>query len=1247
MRLTTGRRSLRSALVALGLPLALAAWTTASAQTDVIRGRVMTTEGLPLPNVRVTATSLPGNVTREARTNNQGAFQIVFPGGPGDYIMGYALIGYNFRQFEIKRVADEEVLIADARLSVVQLDTVVATASNQQRVNRNSQTPDVSGTEQAVNASSLPPELQGDIAAMAASLPGVTLIPGLDGAPDAFSVLGLGADQNSVTLNGMQYSGANLPRDAAISSSLATSPYDGSRGGFSGANFNIRPGSGSNYRTRGMSVVYNTPQLEWTDRAAQAVGTEFRNVSLGGVVSGPISFNKSFYNISYQLGRQSRDNQTLLNTSTLGLQTYGLARDSVSHFVDILRVRGIPMAGGPARSERLSDNGSVFGNIDLSPPSSSSGQSLGLTFNGNWGRQSPAGGGVTQLESASGDRINWSGGIQARHSGYLKLVLSETQLGFNVSRDHGSPYLDLPLGRVLVSSVLANGASGVQNLTFGGSQSLSSSSRSLNTSFQNTLSWFDNANKHRIKLSTELGLSGTSQDLSSNLLGTFVFNSLADLESGVPASFSRTLVARRRSTGQFTGAMALGDSYRRSPDLQIQYSVRVDASRFTASPTFNPAVDRVFGLRNDRVPSPVVISPRIGFQQTLGHSQEISAFSGAFRAPRAILRGGIGLFASNASSGMIGSALDNTGLPSGAQQIVCVGPAAPIPDWTAYAADPTTVPERCADGTSGTPFSNAAPNVTLFARDFHPPRSVRANASWTGSILDARYSASLDGTYSVNLNQQRTLDLNFRPTIAFMLPDEGRPVFVEPGSIVPTTGSIASGAARVSQEFARVTELRSDLQSRTAQLTLRLSPIQRTPARFGWSAAYTYSLVREQVSGFNSTAGNPLDVTWARSGQGPHQITYSVRYNLFDAVQINWNGMFRSGSAFTPTVAGDVNGDGYFNDRAFVYAPSGAPDSAVASGMRQLLDNANARARDCLERQLGTIAARNSCRGPWSSNASLTVTLDRVKFRMPRRANISFSLSNPLGAADLAVNGSGHLRGWGQSIFPDQSLLYVRGFDPSTQRYKYEVNQRFGVTRPELVAIRQPVVLSTTVRFDLGATRERQSLAQQLGFGRTIPGQRYPEALFRSVGVNSVTNPLASILRQQDSLRLTALQADSIAAMNRRYNYRSDSLWAPVARYFASLPAHYDEGGAYDRYLRARRAQIEMLMRIVPAVRELLTAEQRRKLPQLVVNILDPRYLVSIRDGTSMYGGTTGVPGNFVSFGFAEAPPGGFVVIAR
>jgi hypothetical protein len=1215
--------TLRRLLLALSLLAISGLWTSAAAQTDVIRGRVTTLDGSALQNVRVTATSIPGNVTRNARTDSRGNFQIVFPGGPGDYMMGYALIGYVYRQFEIKRVADEEVLIANSALSVVQLDTVAVVASVQQRVSRNSQTPDVSGTERQVNTNNLPPELQGDIAAMAASLPGVLLVPGIEGGADGFSVLGLGADQNTVTLNGMQFGANGLPRDANISSSLTTSPYDVARGGFSGANFNIRSGGGSNFRNVGMSAVLNARQLQWTDRAAQALGTEFTNISLGGVASGPLVLNKAFYNLSYQLGRQSRDNQTLFETSSVGLQTAGVSIDSVARFDTILRNNGVPGIAGSFRPQRVSDNGSVFGSIDVSPPSSTSGQSFGLTFNGNWAKQHPVSGGATQLASSSGERTNWGGGLQARHNAYVKLILSETSVGVNVARDHGEPYLELPSGRVRVTSDFANGQSGVQNLTFGGNQGLSSSSRRVNGTLQNSLSWFDDANKHRVKLTTEMQYSAARQDPSANLLGTFWFNSLADLEAGLPASFSRTLRVRERSTNHVTGSMSLGDSYRRTQDLQIQYGVRMDATRYTQRPAFNQAVANTFGLRNDHLPTPVAFSPRIGFSWTLGQSQEIEAFRGAFRGPRAVLRGGLGVFTNSSSGGQIGSVVENTGLPSGTQQIMCVGPAAPVPDWNAYAGDLDAIPEVCADSTVGTIFSNSAPNVTLFATNFRPQRTVRSNLSWNGSILDARFSANVDATYSVNLNQQRTFDLNFDAVQRFMLADEGRPVFVDTGSIVSTTGSIASRDARVSQAFARVSELRSDLQSRTAQLSLRLSPITRGPSQFGWSAAYTYSHIREQVSGFNSTAGNPLLVQWAMSSQGPHQISYNLRYLLFRAVQINWSGSFRSGAAYTPMIAGDVNGDSYSNDRAFVYSAT-TSDSAVAAGMTQLLQTTSGKARECLQRQIGRIASRNSCRGPWSSTASLNLTLDRAKFRMPHRASISFSLSNPLGAADLLLNGSGNLRGWGQNPSPDQSLLYVRGFDAQTQRYRYEVNQRFGATRPQFLTLRSPVTLTTSMRIDLGPTRERQNLEQSIGAGRTRQGSRNSESSFRSQGINSVPNPMTSILRQQDSLRLTSVQADSIAAMNRRFTYRSDSLWAPVGRYFAGLPARFDEGEAYDRYMRARRAQIDMLMEIAPHIRGLLTPAQGRKLPAQVINILDRRYLLSIRNGTGTYvGGST------------------------
>ena len=1208
-------------------------------QTDVIRGRVAGPDSAALEGVNVTVTSISGNVSRTARTDSKGRFTVTFPGGDGDYMITFASLGFAAKRFEVKRSADEDVLIADTRLARVGtvLDAVQVTAQRE-KVPRNAATPDVGGTEQTLSNAAVPADLMGDLAAMAASLPGVQSVPGQDGAADGYSVLGLGADQNNTTLNGVQFGGSSIPRDAAVATSLVTSPYDVSRGGFSGAQFTLRTRSGSNFVTRGMSLNADAPQLQWSDRAAQSLGQKYSNVSLGGLFSGPITLDKSFYNLSYQLGRRANDLQTLLTTDAAGLQAAGVAADSVGRLLSLLQAAQIPLTVGGIGNDRIGDQGSVFGSVDVAPPSSTSGQALNLTFNGNWGKQSPASGLATEVPAHSGDRTNWRGGIQGRHNVYLdNAILSETSFGFSASKNYSTPYLLLPGGLVRVNSTFADGASGVQNLFFGGSQSLNSSQTTNTENFLNQLSWISLNNKHRLKLTTELRRDASAQELSNNLLGTFAFNSLADFQASLPASFTRQLSPRQRDVSQLVGGVSLGDSYRRTPTLQFQYGVRVDANHFLNQPTLNRDVETAFGVRNDVVPNRAYLSPRIGFSWTYGTAAQIASFEGAARGPRAVVRGGIGLFQNTPATNIVGSAIDNTGLPGGVQQLVCVGAATPTPDWSAFAAGTAAIPTRCADGSTGTVFANAAPNVTLFSKDYSAQRSVRSNLQWNGPILANRFSATVDGTFSLNLDQPGSVDLNFKPQTRFALADEaGRPVFIQPTSIVPATGANASQDSRVTPKFSRVSELRSDLESRSRQLTLRLSPTTFSSS-LSWSLSYVYSNVSEQFRGFTSTVGNPLATEWGRSSfDSRHQIVYNVGYNFFDFVRVNWFGQFRSGAPFTPMISGDVNGDGFLNDRAFVFSPQAATDPALASAMKSLLDNGSDAARGCLSSQLGKLAGRNSCEGPWTTSASMSISFNPVKVRMPQRATLSFQLSNPLGAADLLVHGSSGLRGWGQQSFPDPQLLFVRGFDPATQRYKYEVNQRFGATNQAL-GFRLPVTLTAMLRFDVGPTRERQLLTQQLDRGRRTQGTKVPEPLLKAIyGSGGIPNPMSTILRQQDTLKLTGAQADSIAVLNRFYTIRNDAIWSPVAKYFADLPDNYDQAAAYDHYIQARKATVDLLMKIAPAIQDLLTADQRRKLPAYIASYLEPRYLASIRAGTATFTGSSAFGGGGFGGGFAE-----------
>jgi hypothetical protein len=633
-------------------------------------------------------------------------------------------------------------------------------------------------------------------------------------------------------------------------------------------------------------------------------------------------------------------------------------------------------------------------------------------------------------------------------------------------------------------------------------------------------------------------------------------------------------------------------------------------------------VEQVFGARNDHVPNNVYLSPRLGFSWTYGTADQVAAFQGAVRGPRAVIRGGIGMFQNLPNTQAIGGAIDNTGLPSAVQQLVCIGAAAPTPNWGAY-IDESAIPSRCADGSGGTVFASSAPNVSMFSKGYQAPRSLRSNLQWSGAILSNRFASSIDATYSRNLNQASNFDLNFNPAQQFALAGEGnRPVYARPTNIVPATGQIAATEGRVSTAFSHVSEVRSDMESEAKQLTLSLRPLSFNSS-LSWNLSYVLSDTREKYRGFTSTDGNPLETAWGRSGfDSKHQVVYQLNYNAFDFVRLGWYQSFRSGTPYTPLVSGDINGDGYSNDRAFIYDPSKTTDATIAAGMQSLLSNGSGSAKACLESQLGRIASRNSCQGPWTTTANLSFSFNPLKVRMPQRANLSFQLSNPLGAADVLLHGEGGLHGWGQQFIPTNSLLFVRGFDQTAQRYKYDVNPRFGATAIQQSAIRAPVTLTGILRVDVGPARERQDLTQLLDRGRKTPGQKAPEQFLRVFyGSGGVTNPMVQILRQADTLELAQTTADSIAIFNRAYTIKLDSIWTPVIKYLGALPEIYDQDEAYHRYKVAREQSVDAMIKLAPVIKGMLTADQMRKLPTYVTPFLDARYLASIRSGTAGGGG--------------------------
>ncbi len=1243
---------------------------TQAQQIDIIRGQVSGSDTLPIQSVLVTATTLSGNVSRTARTDKNGRYTISFPGGEGDYWVTFSGIGLAPRRYQVKRTADQQILIADARLELAAITLNAVTVTERATLSRSDTVSDVSGTEKSLDEqvdAFLNLDQVGDLAAMASAVPGVQLLLGADGASDAFSVFGLGGDQNSTQLNGLDFGDAAVPRDAAVMTSLSTSSYDVSRGGFSGGQLQVRTRSGSNYVRRNLSANFIAPPMQFADRIGIATGQQYTNMSFGGGASGPISPDRAFYSSSFQFDRRMQDFQTLLSTSDIGFQTAGVATDSVGRLLDILGSSTVPTSVSGYAPQSINNRMSALATLDYVPQNSARGNTYALTISGNLNRTSPigtggsfggfggggfggggfggggggfgggfGGGSSLMLPTRDGERTSWGGTIQLRQSGLLgwKGIFSETTAGYTTSRNDADPFVVLPSGSVRVSSQLTDSSTSVSTMQFGGAPSMNNGSSSSTISANNTLSWFSSTNRHRVKLTTDLRRDEYSNLFNFNEFGSFSYNSLADLQSNNPASFSRLLSPRTRTGSQIVGGMSLGDAWRPTRDLQIQYGVRVDGNHFSMGPETNPDVLAKFGYDNAEVPNRLYVSPRVGFSWTVGQDRQMALLPGMIRAPRAVINGGIGIFQNTPRTELISNAIDNTGLPSGLQQISCVGDATPTPDWVAYAADVNNIPRTCADGTEGTVFSNTSPNVTLFVPDYLAQRSIRGNLGWQGAVLGNRAMLSIDATYSRNQHQQGGIDLNFVDQERFVLADEsGRPVFVTPAAIVPGTGQVAFSEARKISSFGRVTAQTSDLESESKQISISVRPTVFN-TKWGWNLSYVLADSREQYLGFNSTSGNPTGIEWSKSGfSARHQIRYSLNYNLFDAIRISWNGNFRSGVNYTPTINQDINGDGYSNDRAFIFDPATVADPDLKAGLEGLLRNGTSQAVACLRSQMGRLAGRNSCTGPWQMTGNLNISFNSLKLGLPQRANLRLQVSNPLNGLDRLVNGEDNLKGWGATTNPGSNgaLLFVRGFDPVTNSFKYVVNERFGSTRPQQTLQRSaPTSVTLSMSFDVGPTREQQQLLEQLNRGRSRPGNKPTLQQLRNTASVGLINPMQQILTSADTLRLTRVQADSIATLNRWYVLKSDSIWTPVARFLADLPDQYNHADAYGRYRRAREESVDLLIQIAPGIRKLLTPEQIRILPTTLVTFMDKRNLQAIRSGSSgdnRFGGGGGFGG--------------------
>ena len=195
---------------------------------------------------------------------------------------------------------------------------------------------------------------------------------------------------------------------------------------------------------------------------------------------------------------------------------------------------------------------------------------------------------------------------------------------------------------------------------------------------------------------------------------------------------------------------------------------------------------------------------------------------------------------------------------------------------------------------------------------------------------------------------------------------------------------------------------------------------------------------------------------------------------------------------------------------------------------------------------MGKVADRSSCSTPWSPSLDLQANIRPAGFGLDRRLTISVSTMNALTGLDQLLHGNDRLHGWGQPSFPDRTLLYVRGFDPATNTYQYQVNEHFGATNGTRNAFRVPFQIAIQGRLALGTDPARQQFNNVVGRG--AGGRMNPEAL-KARMTRLVPNAFLDIIAINDSakLELTPDQISKLQAAGDAFRLKSDSLVDKVA----------------------------------------------------------------------------------------------------
>lgn len=1063
------RRFLRPAAGLLAAALLALAPAGLHAQQGVtsgsVAGVVRDADGTPLADVAVTVTSISRGTTERALTDQNGRY-VVGLLQPGRYTVKAELPPRPTAQEGPVQVTLGERTTVNLTLQPISAEEIAVSVGGPTSIDVTQSGVVDQVSEQQI--SELPTSGRDftdfiNLSGLVSPQPGV-------GTGGQFSIGGArtsgtniqidGADANN-TFFGENRGSSRMPFTFSLESikefQLVTNGYDVEYGKFSGGVVNAVTKTGTN-EFHGDAFLFFRDKSLTVDNFNGSPPADFQSFQFGGSLSGPIVKDRAHFFLS---GDVQRQNQPVF---ALTPDRSGFTQAGIDQFRNILvNTYGFDPAEVDSNIGQFtaSDNEvNLFGRVDwkLSDDHRLTVRANYANFDSPNDRISPSG---NEAKTVGGNFQDNNVSAVAELNSTLGRDVYNTfrfQFSWEDRPRPGNSYLP----SIEVSGIPTQGT-GTGSITYGGSFFgilFRNDLKERKLQFTDNLTW--HLGDHTLKVGTDDILTHTENLFWLNGNGFFTFNSLQDFQDQNPGFFLRFVPSLTNpqapfaefNTGEWSGYVQ--DAWQATPNLLLTLGLRYDYTNFDnpgtglADPNFRSIVRDEFGQSTTNKPRDTNNwGPRASFTYDVTGDQ------------RHVIRGGVGLFYGRVPTVLNGNVLSKT--PNPLLSVTCI--AAATPDISDYRnmTSPDAIPSQCAfEGFQGSPFGLGivgAPQITVWDKNMEQPETWKANLGYEQRIGE-RWKAGIEGIFSNTVSNFTVQDLNLRGPV-FTTAD-GRPVHVSQTDFA----DLMSGqdAANNEQRGANTSIDRLFYETKSGKFRAWNVKLDINGAPTDWlrvAANYTLNLAYDNSSffccteseGFSGTptAGNPNYLgsygdrfagTWGPSDfQRRHVFVMNARFNLPTHTRIGLIYRAQSGNPFTPSVFGDINGDGEDgNDRPYL------PDPANPQGMefatpadRQAYQQVLADNK-CLRDHVGQIVPRNTCTNPWFHRVDLEIAqaIPTVGSQHAEVVLDLFNVLDGLGRAGILNDGAGDF------VFEQNQLFTEVGYDQNTNRVIYTTRSDFG-----------------------------------------------------------------------------------------------------------------------------------------------------------------------------------------------------------